>query len=307
MDHLTNLKLFARVIEAGSLSAAARQLGVSTSTVSKSIQVLEEGLGARLLNRTTRKVRPTEAGQVFYQRCVHILSDLDEAEAIARDTHSVPRGVLRLNVCAFVTHDVPPLLSKFIHLFPAVSFELVMTDRLSDLVGNGFDLSIWAGPLFDSSAIARRVGFQHLIWCASPDYLATNETPKRPQDLQSHNCVLYANQDLRPPWKIIADDLAGKIKVRANCTDALRAVALSGAGIALLPETSVTDELATGRLIRLLREYEPYAMPIYVVSPPGRHLSVKVRSFIDFLAEHYAERASSTSGQAAQLKFVANG
>lgn len=293
MDRMMDMRALVEVVNSGSFKGAANRLDVSPAMISSHISSLEERLGIQLLNRTTRKVNLTEAGRAFYERCTRILADVEEAESLASALQAKPRGTLRLNTSVALARLVAPLVTEYTKLYPDVAFDLVMTDRLVDLVKEGFDLALRAGPLPDSSLIARRIGLGRLVLCASPAYLAEHDAPTRPADLDGHNCLLSLNSFPERGWRFIGADGEQKITAtgnfRTNSVEALRMAALSGQGIGLLPAVIIADDLRAGNLIQLLPEYRTNEAVIQAVYPSSRHLSAKARTFIDFLVGRLRE------------------
>jgi DNA-binding transcriptional LysR family regulator len=292
MDRFAGMCVFVKVVEGSSFAAAARQLRMSPAMVSKHIQVIEERLGVRLLSRTTRRVSPTEVGQSYYERCLRILSEFTEAERAAADSNTTPRGLLKISApFTFGVAHVVPAIAIYLAEHPDVSIEVSLGDRFVDLLDEGFDLAIRVGQLPDSSLIARRlVGTQTLV-CASPVYLQQHGAPHSPQDLTRHNCLVYASSASRGEWRFLDRHGATEVvqvsgRFAADNSDALRILALEGEGIVRVPIYIVDADLAAGRLVRLLTDYEATATPVSAVYPHSRFLSAKVRSFVDFLAAH---------------------
>jgi DNA-binding transcriptional LysR family regulator len=289
------MRIFTRVVEAGSFSEAGRQLGVAPSSVSRQIGDLEEGLGARLFHRTTRRLSLTEAGRLYYERATRIVLEVDEAKLALTQLGGAPSGILRLTVPASVGRlHIVPAMAAFQKKFPAVRFVLSMTDRLVNLVEEGFDLAIRVGHLRDSSLIARKVGSGRRIVCASPEYLDSAGRPKVPADLAEHNCVTFRSHPGTNLWKFRGSDGTSEVRVTggffADNGEALCAAALAGLGLILVPEWLVGIEIRDGNLREVLPEYRavPKASPLYAVYPHQRHLPPKVRAFIDFLAARFA-------------------
>lgn len=293
MDRLTGISTFVKVVELAGFSAAAKQLCVSAAVVSTRIQLLENRLGARLLNRTTRSVSPTEAGKTYYQHCLLVLSEIEEAEQLVQSLHSSPRGTLRLSVSISIEHLISALICKFSRTHPELSFETIASEELRDLVGEGFDLAIRIGPLRDSTLIARCLGACNSVLCASPEYLAAKGAPQRLENISAHTCLTYTRYTPRKEWRFERDGEAHKVDVAAsfaaNSTGALRAAVLAGQGIALLPECSIRSDLRTGALIRVLPDYRPTQQTVYAVLPPGRRSPAKARCFVDFLADQFRQ------------------
>ena len=289
MDRLASMSSFVQVVDTRSFSGAARQLKLSQATVTSHVQSLEQQLGIRLLNRTTRKVSLTEEGAQFYQRCMRILAEFNEVENLAKSFQQAPRGRLRLNTDVTLARVVAPVVSEYVLSYPEVSVELIMTDQINDLVEGNFDLAIHAGSAFDSSLIQRVLGKAQRVVCASPIYLALRGTPRIPEDLTGHNCLTVSNSSRTNPWRFTSGAGDHKIEVagnlRSNSIEAIRAAALKGQGICLLPLLSVAEDLKTGRLLRLLPDYAAVEAAIQALYLGGRHLSARVRTFLDFVAK----------------------
>lgn len=291
------IEVFVRVARAGSFSAAARELDQTPSAVSKQIGRLEDRLGARLFDRTTRRVRLTEVGTAFFDRCARIVAEMDEAEQAVSQLHGAPRGLLKLNVpVAFGRLHVARSLPEYQSRHPEVRIDLTLNDRFVDLVEEGIDIAVRIGELTDSSLMARRLAPNRRIICGSPDYLARAGMPEGPEDLARHNCVVYTYRASRNDWHLVPAGETGRggeqvVQVAGNLesnnAEALRTAVLAGAGLALLPLWLVGQDLRTGQLVQALPDYQAPDSAIYAVYPPGRHLSAKVRSFIDFLVERF--------------------
>jgi DNA-binding transcriptional LysR family regulator len=293
MDRFTNMSSFVQVVDRKSFSSAARQLKLSQGAVTGHVQSLEQQLGVRLLNRTTRKVSLTEEGAQFYQRCIRILAEVAEVENLATSFQQAPRGHLRLNTDVTLARVVAPVVSEYVLRYPEVSVELIMTDKISDLVEGKFDLAIHTGSAFDSSLIQRRLGKAQRVVCASPIYLALRGTPRIPEDLAEHNCLIVGNSSRANRWRFTSGTSEHEIEVAgnlgSNSIEAIRAAALKGQGICLLPLLSVAEDLKTGRLLCLLPDYAAAEAPIQALYLGGRHLSARVRTFLDFVAKRMRE------------------
>jgi len=294
MDRLAAMQAFAHVVEAGSFVRAAGKLGASTSSTSRLIADLEAHLGARLLNRTTRKLSLTETGQAYYERCVQLLADIDEAEAAAGAAAAAPSGRLKLT-CPYnlLAQPIAPALAEFNRRFPQVSFDVTVADRLVDLVDEGFDLAVRIGAPGGEQLVARRLGSTELIACAAPAYLATHGVPDRPEDLARHSVLTYAYVATPFLWKFTdADGKAHEVRVagplHANSGELLIAAAAAGMGIVLEPDFVVGPLLARGELRRLLDGFAGPRLDVWAVYPSRRHLSAKVRAFVSHLAEVFA-------------------
>jgi len=296
MDRFQSFSTFAKVVELGSFAAAAGRLDVSTSAVSRQVADLEAHLEVRLLNRTTRRLSLTEAGQAFYERCVLLLADLEDTEASVRSEAVAPKGTLRVTCgVTFGERYLAPAVAEFAGRHPQVAFDIDLSDRTVDLVEEGFDLSIRIGPVGQQALVARRIGDTQLVCCAAPSYLARRPAPNTPDDLQQHECFAYTYAATASAWTFEGPDGARhtpriNFRHRANNGRMLAAMAVAGVGITLEPDFIVATQVRAGRLIRVLPGYEPPRSPISAVYPSRRHLSAKVRSFVDFLAERYAHR-----------------
>jgi DNA-binding transcriptional LysR family regulator len=297
MDRYAGMTVFVRVVESGSFTSTARHFGISPAMVSTHIRALEKRLGVRLLNRTTRQVSATEAGQNYYERCLGILYEVEEAERAASDLQKAPRGRIRLTApMTFGIRQLGPLIADYLKAYPDVSINLSLDDRKIDLVEEGFDLAIHVGELADSSLIARRVTLAPAILCASRDYIGEYGAPTMPRDLLRHDCLAYASSGARAEWRFIGPDgaeesVAPSGRFLANNGDALRKLALRGLGVILAPEFIVEADLKAGDLIVLMPDYKTVPFPFHAVYRHGHYLSAKVKTFIDFLVAWF-ERPS---------------
>ena len=298
MDRWLAMEAFVRVVEAGSFVAAADRLEISTSSLSRLVADLEQHLGARLLNRTTRRLSLTEIGQSYYERCVTLLADVAEAEAIAGQAAVQPRGTVKITCSHGMAElHVAPAIAGFVERFPEMKFDLVVADRLVDLVEEGFDLAIRVGPVGSDQLVARRLGATQLVLCAAPTYLARRGTPGSLADLSSHDTLTYAYSSTPRLWRVI-DSLgrAHEVKVtgslHANSGEALRAAAIAGLGVIYEPDLILADPLRHGELVRVLPEYAGVTGEIWAVYPSRRHLSLKVRLFVDHIAQALAATGS---------------
>jgi DNA-binding transcriptional LysR family regulator len=257
------------------------------------VRALEERLAVRLLNRSTRKVSLTEAGHAYYERCLQILTDVEEAERIAEALQSTPRGTLRLNTSVAIPPFLAPVIAEFVSLYPEVSVNLAMTDRMIDLVEEGFDLAVRNMSVPDSSLIARCVATYRLVVCGSPGYLAARGSPREPADLVHHNCLVYSHSAWGSEWRFAGPDGEQSVAVagnlQANSDNALRLAAVHGQGLALAPSFLLIDEIKSGRLVPVLTEFLQTDHAINAIYPHRRHLSAKVRSFIDLLARRFRD------------------
>jgi DNA-binding transcriptional LysR family regulator len=248
MDRMTSMATFVKVVESGGFSAAARTLGMSPSMVTAHVQSLEERLGVRLLNRSTRRVSLTEVGHAYYERCSQVLADVEDADQIAQALQSTPRGTLRLNTSIAIPPLLAPVITEFVALYPEVSINLTMTDRMIDLVEEGFDLAVRNMPVPDSSLVVRRVATYRFVVAGAPSYLAARGTPKQPADLAHHNCLVYSHSGWGNEWRFAAANGEQSVTVRgnlqANSDNALRLAAVHGQGLALAPSFLLIDEIS---------------------------------------------------------------
>lgn len=301
LDRFVGMAVFAKVVESASFAAAARHFDMSPAMVSKHVQTLEERLGVRLLNRTTRRVSATEVGQNYYERCLRILTDMEDAERAAGDLQAAPRGQLRVTTSvSFGARRLAPAIADFLVAYPDVSIDLRLHDNYVNLVEERIDLAIQLGQLSNSSLIAKKLHTVDMVLCASPGYLKTNGTPQHPRDLVNHNCLVFTYAAHRA-WTFV-DRQGRKEVVRvdgrllANNGDALLAMALRDAGLIFVPDYLVEDDIAAGLLVRLLPEFTAQDAPVYAVYPHGHNLSPKTRAFIDFLSSRFARAAESGNG-----------
>ena len=294
MDRLTSLTAFVRVADSGGFSAAGRRLKMSTTMMSNHVQSLEDRLGVRLLNRTTRKVSLTEVGKAYYDRAIQILSDLEQADDIAGALQSTPRGTLRIYTATHIVQFVAPVVSDFLKQFAGVNVSLTIGERMVDLIDEGFDVAIRLTPPPDSSLIVRSLATWRHVLCCSPGYLEQHPMPKQLSELSDHNCLRHELYPFGDEWRFVDRNGApASVRVSGNLItnsgETSRRGALDGVGISLAAGFIVADDLAAGRLIRLLPDYRGVELSMNAVYPHRHHLSAKVRSFIDFLAHHSAE------------------
>jgi DNA-binding transcriptional LysR family regulator len=290
MDRMTSIATFVKIAEAGGFAAAARKLGVSPSTVTTQIQDLEDRLGVRLLNRSTRKVSLTDIGKAYYERCMHILADMDEADSAIQATHAKPSGVFHLNVSISIPFFVAPVIAEFTSLYPDVEVNMMMSDHMVDLVEEGIDLAITTLPVPSSNLVMRRVGSVRLVVYGSPDYFARRGLPREPGDLANHNCLKYAFSSWGSEWRFKSPEGLRAIHIsgnmETNSVNALKQAAVLGQGLILVPDYLVADEVKAGRLMPVLTEYCSPELPINAVYPHRQHLSTNVRSFLDLVSKH---------------------
>lgn len=294
MDRLTSLEVFSKVVESGGFSAAGRRLNMSTTMVSNHVQALEDRLGARLLNRTTRKVSLTEVGRAYYDRCIQILADIEQADDVAGALQSTPRGTLRVYTATHIVQFVAPVITEFLAAYPDVKVDLSMGERTIDLIEEGFDVAIRLTPPPDSSLIVRGLATWRHVLCCSQAYVEKLGRPEQLSELAERNCLRHVNYPY-DEWRFV-DRKGAPASVRvsgrliSNSGETLRRAALEGVGIVLAPGFLLHDDLESGRLVRLLPEYRPVEFSMNAVYPHRHHLSAKVRTFIDRLAYHAAEQ-----------------
>ena len=295
MDRLTSLTAFVRVADSGGFSAAGRRLNMSTTMVSNHVQALEDRLGARLLNRTTRKVSLTEVGRAYYDRAIQILADIEQADDIAGALQSTPRGTLRIYTATHIVQFVGPVVAEFLAAYPDVKVDLSMGERAIDIIEEGFDIAVRMTPPPDSSLIVRSLATWRHVLCCSHGYLEKHGRPALLSELASHNCICHVNYPYEDEWRFV-DRKGAPASVRisgnliTNSGETLRLAALQGGGICLAPGFLIHQDLEEGRLVRLLPEYRPVEFSMNAVYPHRHHLSAKVRTFIDMLAHHSAEQ-----------------
>lgn len=285
---LNEMLVFARVVQAGSFTAAAAALGMPKSTVSRKVSELEERLKARLLQRTTRKLSLTDVGRTFYEYSARIVGEIDEAERAVSSLQEAPRGLLRVTAPVSVAF-LGPIVSDYLQRYPEVRLELFCTARMVDLVEERFDLGIRAGALSDSTLIARSLGSVRWFLVASPAYLKKRVRPRSPEDLKKHDCLFFGagihGTDLHLASGKLSVQLAPPARLLVSDMDVLYAAVMGGRGIGFLPAFLCVEDLRARRLDRVLRDWNAPATPVHVVYPSTRHLSPKVKSFIDHLHE----------------------
>jgi DNA-binding transcriptional LysR family regulator len=288
------MRILIRVVDASSFSGAARQLGVAPSSVSRQINDLEEELGVRLFHRTTRKLSLTEAGQIYYERANAIIIDVDEAK-LAVSELGLPSGILRVTLPSAIGRElVVSGLPKFLDLYPGIKIVMSMDDHIVDLVERGLDVGIRIGRLRDSSIKARKLGDSRRVVCASPEYLRKAGRPQTPADLARHNCITWRDHPGLNVWKFRGPDGREEVRVSGNFfaknADAIIAAGVAGLGLCLLPDWNLGMELRQKQLEVVLPDYDavPKDSPVWAVHAHQRHVPPKIRVFIDFLAERFA-------------------
>lgn len=296
MDRLDSMRAFTKVVERGGFAAAAREMGLSRSVVNKSVISLENELGAQLLRRSTRQVTPTELGLAFYDRCLRILNDFEEALSSVKALHEHPQGNLRLNApMSFGTLHVAAIVADYMQAYPDVHVELVLNDRFIDPIEEGFDITLRIGEdLPSTSLMARSIVPVKLVVCASPGYLDSASEPTHPTELRRHRCLHYGYQTSGSQWRLAGPD--GERSYPISCAmwsnngEALRQAAIQNQGIALLPTFIIGKDLQEGQLQTILPDYPPPSITLCALYPRHRHLSAKVRLFIELLEARLGDR-----------------
>ncbi|HEY0294981.1 MAG TPA: LysR family transcriptional regulator [Bordetella sp.] len=300
MDVLKAMSIFVRVVESGSLTAAAQDCGLSPTMVGNHLQALEARLGTRLMHRTTRKQQLSAFGHAYYERCIEILDLVGETDRLALNQHATPRGHLRLTApVTFGNECLIPALADYCRRYPDVKLDIAVTDSLPDLMEDGFEAAIRLGKPATPELVARPLQPYRLLLCAAPSYLADHGTPGKPEDLAAHQCLTYAyplHSELRSPrpaWMLTGPDgpisipVEGRLQV--DSADGLRRAALAGMGIAMLPSVMVADDIRAGRLAEVLAGRGPAARPLNLLYLRDRLMTAKLRTFVDFVVERFGQ------------------
>ncbi|MFL1545308.1 MULTISPECIES: LysR family transcriptional regulator [Pseudomonas] len=292
MNPFEDMRLFCQVMESGSFTAAAEQLGLSKQFVSRRLIQLEDRLGVRLLNRSTRRLDVTPLGQSYYESALRLLGEVEQVEQGIAGQNSEPRGTLRLSApLSFAMAHLGCLLPMFLQRHPHVSVEVDLSDRPVDLIGEGYDLVLRIGTLEDSTLIARRIGSVERVYCASPEYLAQRGTPFKPEDLGDHDCLPYGH-GRQVQWRFLTKGKVQSVNVsgrmRVNNGELLRDTAIAGLGVTYLPTFIVADALQDGRLVTVLEDFTPEALTLSAVYPQHRQSSRPVQALVEFLRERLA-------------------
>ncbi len=296
MDKLARMRAFAKVVELQSFSEAARSLRLSRSAISKYVIELETELGVQLLHRTTRSASPTDNGRIYYERCLAILADIEEADLTVSQLQASPRGILRVNApMSFGTLHLGKAIAVFMKQYPDLRVHLALSDQQLDTVQEGFDVTIRIANMEDSSLIARHIVPAHRVLCASADYLKKHGTPKHPSELREHELLSYDYLGTGVQWKLTGKDggdhwINIPWRLCTNNAEVLRDAAFQGLGIALLPTFIAGPELSAGTLKSILSGYRAPDLSVCALYPPTRHISMKVRALIDFLVEHFGDK-----------------
>ena len=292
MDQLVAMRTFVKVVQTGNFSTAAREQNSSQANVSKRVSGLESLLGTKLLTRTSRELSLTETGSEYYEKCLTILAELDEADAAVRSETASPKGTLKIAAPIAVARLIlAPLMSSFIERYPEIKIDIAANDAHVDLIAQGIDIAIRVKKLEDSSLIARHLFDNPMLIVASPNYLEQNGIPVIPDDLRYHNCIVYSLLTSINVWNFSKHDNKYSVAVQGNFQssngDTNLEVALSGVGIAQLPIWMVDEHLKSGRLKQVLSDYKALSIPMNAIYPQNRYVPLKVRCFIDFLKSEF--------------------
>lgn len=292
MDRLTCMQTFMRIVESGSISSAAEELGQSSQLTGKQLRALEQSLGIQLINRTTRSQSLTDVGKTFYESARLILAEVEEAEALIAETRSVPRGNLRVSApITFGSQVLAAELPEYLKQNPEITLDLCLSNRTVDLVEERFDAVFRTGELPDSQLIARRLAPYQMVMCAAPSYLNEAAELNIPEDLSHHQCLIFTHTAMRTEWNFTGPNGALTIPVtgrfKTDNSEALRAAALAGLGIIMQPLPLLSSDISSGRLIRLLNEYEPKGRPAHVLYSQDRRMTPKLRSFLEFCVNRF--------------------
>lgn len=290
VDWFASFVVFDRIATTLNFTVAARELHLTQSAVSRQIRALEDELGVRLFHRTTRRISLTEIGASFHQRCARILEELEDARRLATNLQLEPKGKLRVSApVPFGQRYLGEAFAKYLARYPKITLDVVLTDRNVDLIDEGFDVAVRVGNLKDSSLLARKLAPVRFVASAAPEYLARAGTPKKPADLERHDCLIFSHHGTTWPfWGPDGDqEIVVGGRLLSNNPDLLYAAALAGDGILYAPTFQIADALRTGQLVRILTEYRLLESRIQAVVPPGTAVSAKVRSLLDFLAEFF--------------------
>jgi DNA-binding transcriptional LysR family regulator len=300
MDLFQAMTVYVKVVEAGSMTAAAQQCEMSTTMVGNHLRALEQRLGVRLLNRTTRRQRLTEFGSAYYQRCLEVLGLVEDSERLAEQSQDTPSGTLRITApLTFGTEKLAPALSEFTLRYPQVKLDVVLTNGRPDLLENGLDVAFRLGAIEPSNLIARPLIDYTLTMCASKSYLARRGTPEKPEDLQQHDCLSFAYpvgddwQSVEKQWRLSGPEGEVMVAVRGpmliNSSAGLHQAARTGMGIVMLPDALVEQDLLSGNLVALMQDYRLPSRPMHLVYAQDRYRLPKLRRFVDFAMQMWAK------------------
>lgn len=295
MDRFLEMRTFTHVVDAGSFIGAANAMEMSKAAVSRYVGELEVRLGVRLLNRTTRSLSLTEDGEVFYQRCKELLGGVESAEAEITSRSAEAIGLLKVNVpVSFGISHLAQVWPAFKAAHPKITFDVTLTDRVTDIVEEGFDLAVRISRLQNSSLVSRKLATTRIVMCASPEYLARAGTPAHPKDVANHTVIAYSYWSAKNEWEFTGPEGRVAVKttpcIRTNNGDTCKTAALMHQGIILQPTFVVGEDLAAGRLVEICPDYRSLEMGIYAVYNSRQHQLPKVRVFIDFLVAHFKEQ-----------------
>lgn len=287
------MQVFVRVVEKGSFSAAAEYFRISATMVGKHIAALEQRLETRLLNRTTRRQSLTEVGCIYYQRCKQALAEVEAADACASELQSTPRGLLRINApVSFGANALIAAVDDYLAHYPEVQIELTLNDRIVNLVEEGYEVAVRIGSLPDSSLIARPLHPYRMVVCAAPAYLEAHGIVQSPEQLREHNCMGFMYSIAQTHWRFIDGDNSSDVEIKGNLRvnngQALRTAALRGMGIIMQPEVLLADDIAAGRLVRILPEQELPSYAMHLVYPSHRNMTPKLKSFVEFMLARFS-------------------
>ncbi len=303
MDKFESIRAFTQVVAAGGFAAAARAMGLSRSAVNKLVINLENELGVQLLHRSTRQVSPTETGLAFYERCLEILAELEEAERAVTQLHEEPKGKLRVNApMSFGTMHLAPVLADFLVQYPDLQVQLTLNDRFIDPLEEGFDVTVRiAEPQKIASLIVHELVPTKRLLCAAPSYLEARGVPSHPTELRHHSCLHYGHLATQNQWTLVGPDGEHTVLINgllcSNNGEVLRYAATRGLGISLLPAFIVSSDLQQGILKTVLPDYYAAQLSIYVIYPVNRHLSTKIRLLVDFLKDRFGQQQMALSAQ----------
>ena len=294
MDRLTSMKVFAAVVRLGSFAAVAEELDISNTMCSKYIRDLENNLDARLLNRTTRQLSLTEVGSAYHNKIIDILAEIEDAEQCVSELQNNPIGTLHImSPPSFGSFHIARAIKDYKKQYPKVAIELILSDDFDNLIDRGMDLAFRVGELKDSSAVALKLSSSRLIVCASPKYLKDNGTPQTPYDLNDHICLGMCHNLVFPSlWTFNIEGVETEVDIKSNylksnIADSLRVAAINGSGLVQLPSYMIGLDIQSGRLKPVLEKYEPKPLPINLIYAHRKHVSVKIRSFVDYMKNYF--------------------
>ena len=306
MDKLLGMEVFVAVVDAGSLTAASETFGISAAMVGKHLRFLETRLGARLLTRTTRRQSLTEIGRQYYDRCRRILAEIRAAESGAEAMRATPRGTLKISApVTFGAHRMAPAIAEYLALHPDVNLDLNLNDQIIDIVEQGYDAAIRIGPLNDSTLVARPLRPYQMMICAAPAYLARVGVPRTPPDLATHQCLDFLHwHKRRGIWQLEdAQEAQSELpasRFRSNNGQALRMAALQGLGIVMQSEILLAEDVAAGRLVQILENYQPAARPMHLIYPRDRQATPKLTTFINFVVARFGGTSDRKKSEVAK-------